>query len=214
MGTIRTKGSASKEVTYDRMTVTITFSARENYSKDAVRKMTEECEEFLSTLKELGFDITKISADDNQISKHDYRDDNYTNAFRTLKWRSEYDLHFIDILTQLVEKGSYSVNLDIEPEYSNMGELHRTLLKEAALDAEKTANLLAESLGTRIKGPGKINVDPYSEYMTDEDTEYHCYGIVTEKERGIGLSQTDFSTLKNPTTIENENLVIEWDLEE
>lgn len=217
MGTIRTTGKALREVEYDKMTITMTFNTRDRRSKDAIRKVTEECELFLNELKKVGVDTSSIRGGRNNVSRNNYSNDKGTDAVRTISWDSDYDLKMIDAVMQLSEKGSYDIDISIDPRYSKKSELIKQLMKEAVLDAKEVADILAESLGKRIKGPAKINASGDYDYITNEEyMEDHRSGTVN----GIDILGYDtgfggfYSTLKNPTTTQIEEITIEWELED
>lgn len=217
MGTIRTTGKALKEVEFDKMTITMTFNTRERRSKDAIRKVVEECELFLSELKKMGVNTSQIRGGNNSVSRSNYSDDKGTDAVRTLSWESDYNLAMIDAVMQLSEKGSYDIDINIEPRYSGKSKLCKELMKEAVLDAKTVADSLAETLGTRIKGPAKINASGDFDYITDEQyiegdhKDGVAYGILLSDYGGHGGF---FSELKNPTTAYSEEITIEWELED
>ena len=216
MGTIRTTGKASKEVEYDKMTITMAFNTRDRRSKDAIRKVTEECEQFLEELEKIGIDIKEIRGGKNDVSKNSYRDNKEMEAVRTIKWDSDYSLRMIDAVMKLSENGSYDVDISVDPRYSRNAELCRELLQKATVDAKEMADLLAGSLGKKIKGPSKINASRDYDYITNEVyMESERYSRVCE---GVGYGLGGFggvySTLKNPTMIHEEEITIEWELED
>ena len=218
MGTIRTTGKALREVEYDKMTITMTFNTRDRRSKDAIRKVIEECELFLGELKKIGVDTSMIRGGRNNVSRNNsnYTTDKGTDAVRTIRWDSDYDLKVIDAVMQLSEKGSYDIDISIDPRYSKKSELIKELMKEAVLDAKVVADLLAESLGTKVKGPAKINASGDYDYITNEEyMEDRRSGTVN----GIDILGYEgfgsfYSTLKNPTTTHTEEITIEWELED
>ena len=216
MGTIRTTGSASREVAYDRMIVKMRFRSREKYTRDAVRQVSEECEGLLVKSMECGASIDSISGGSTDISWNSYSDEEYVNATRAIEWEAEYSTEQIDLLTQMIEKGSYCVNMDINPYYSESDELHKDLKLQAAREARKIADEFAVALGTKIKGPSKINVDRFSDYLSEymDDEEHEDYSAITMGIDERGYKKTLYSKLKSPTTIEEESLTIEWELEE
>ena len=214
MGTIRTTGKALREIEYDKMKITMTFNTRDRRSKDAIRKVIEECELFLSELNKAGVDISTIRGGRNNVSRNNYSNDKGTDAARTISWDAEYSLAVIDIVMQLSEKGSYDIDISIEPRYSKKSELCKELMKEAVLDAKTVADLLAESLGTKVKSPAKINASGDYDYITDEQYMDDIGGTVN----GIELHDYsgysgNFAKLKNPTTTYSEEITIEWNLD-
>ena len=216
MGTIRTTGKALREVEYDKMTITMTFNTRDRRSKDAIRKVIEECELFLGELKKMGVDISSIRGGRTSVSRYDSYNNNErgTDAVRTISWDADYDLAMINAVMQLSEKGAYDINISVDPRYSRKSELCKELMKEAVLEAKAVADLLAESLGTKVKGPAKINASGDYDYITDEE-------YIKNDHKGGGVNGIDilgcdgfYTDLKNPTTTHTEEITIEWELEE
>ena len=216
MGTIRTTGRVMREVEYDKMTIMMTFNTRDRRSKDAIRKVIEECEQFLAELNKAGVDTSKIRGGRNNVSRNNYIDDKGTDAVRTISWDTDYDQAMIDAVMQLSEKGSYDVDISIEPRYSKVSELCRELMKEAALDARSVADLLAESLGTKVKGPAKINASGDFDYITDEQYMDDCCNGAAKAFRSpdCGVDFSRFSELKKPTATHTQQITIEWELED
>lgn len=62
MGKIKIIGTAQRNVPYDVMNITITFNSWEKTPSAALSHVDEQCERFLSLLKEDGFDIHKLRA--------------------------------------------------------------------------------------------------------------------------------------------------------
>lgn len=215
MGTIRTTGKARREVEYDRMTINVTFNTRNKRSKDAIKKVINDCETFLEELKKMGIDISRIRGNKNSIEKRNYSDDRETEAKRAISWDLDYDLTVIDAVMTLSEKESYDVDVSVEPRYSRKSELCKELMREAVLDAKEIAEMLATSLGKTIKGPSKINASGDYDYITDE--QYiegdHEDGTVNGIDI-LGYGGNLFATLQNPTTTQEEEINIEWELEE
>ena len=216
MGSIRTKGKATREVEFDYMIISVAFNSRDRRSKDAIRKVIEECEHFLSELEKCGIDISKISGDDNRVSSYShYNNEKDIDAVRKLKWKAPYDLALIDTIMRLSEKSSYNVEINITPIYSQKEETYKELMKEAGLDAKQTAEMLAESLGKKVKGPGKVNASGDYDYISDEkymedESDGKSYGTPLAS-CGFGMRYTE---LKKPSTLISKEITIEWELED
>ena len=195
----------------------MTFNTRDRRSKDAIRKVIEECDLFLGELKKLGVDTNLIRGGKNNVTKNNYSDDESTDAVRTISWDSDYDLKMIDAVMQLSKKGSYDIDISIDPRYSKKSEMIKELMREAVLDAKSVADLLAESLGTRVIGPAKINASGDYDYITDEEyMDDHRPGAVNGidlMDYGAGF-ESHYSELKKPTTTHTESITKEWELED
>ena len=216
MGTIRTTGKALREVEYDKMTITMAFNTREKRSKDAIRKVVEECELFLAELKKLGVDISQMRGEENQVTRDEYTEDHEIHAVRTIRWDADYDLALIDAVMRLAEQGSYNVDISVEPRYSRKSELCKELMREAVIDAKTVADSLVEALGTKVKGPSKINASGDYDYITDEE---YLEGALKDAlacgkaPRNYSDFGGAFAELQKPTMIQTEEITIEWELE-
>ncbi len=219
MGTIRTTGKALKEVEYDKVKITMSFNTRDRRSKDAIRKVIEECELFLCELKKIGVDTSSIRGGRNNVSRNNssYNSDKGTDAVRTISWESDYDLKLIDAVMKLSEKGSYDIDISIDPRYSKKSDLCKELMKEAVIDARAVADSLAGALGAKVKCPAKINASGDYDYISDEEyMDDARSGVVNGIELlnyGDGYGGF-YSELKKPTTIHTESITIEWELED
>ena len=92
---------------------------------------------------------------------------------------------------------------------------YKELMKEAGLDAKQTAEMLAESLGKKVKGPGKINASGDYDYISDEkymedESDGKSYGTPLAS-CGFGMRYTE---LKKPSTLISKEITIEWELED
>ena len=95
---------------------------------------------------------------------------------------------------------------------SKSDELQKILMKEATIDARKTADMIAETLGTTIKGPKKIDLEKY--YGSDE-IGMKCIAFLDISSDSImekDCLDTAYSKLRAPTTTEMETVNIEWEL--
>ena len=213
MGTIRTTGSAAREAAYDRMTVTMKFNSKEQYSKDAANRVINECEDLLEKLKELGVDIASILGGPDRIDSNTRIDEKYKEAIRQIRWETDYSLKQMDILTQIVRNGSYDVVMNIVPRFSGEDEMRKELKKQAAIEAKKTAEEYAEALGTKVKGPSKIDIDDDDDYIKVDHRGYTDVDISNMRAKELRYQDTMFSSLRVPTTILKETMTIEWELE-
>lgn len=216
MGTIRTTGKAYREIEYDKMKISVTFNSRERRSKDAIKKVVDQCEQFLAELKKLGVDTSLIRADKNKVEKNNYSSEKDSEAYRAIKWNMNYDPLMVEAVMKLSENGSYNVDIDIDPIYSRKHEVYKELMNEATLDAKATADILAKSLGKKVKGPSKINASGDYDYYNDDkymddSRDGAVYGI---RLGGNGSSRGLYTDLNNPSEMISRDITIEWELED
>lgn len=220
MGKMMTKGVAKRVVEYDAMTINVLFEARERQTKDAVRKVLEESEEFLKIIKDAGVDMELVEAGRDEVEKGRYSNEKYVEAIRWITIRTAYDTVLSDFIMRLSENRSYSLSLDIRPEITDAADIHKELLLEAVKDARETADMIAETAGVRIKGIKKINVGgdiPYRN-MLMEKTDSRKYDIPMFLEAGLGAGETAkprlFTELKSATSSEEETVYVQWIIED
>lgn len=220
MGKMMTKGVAKRVVEYDAMTINVLFEAREGQTKDAVRKVLEESEEFLKIIKDAGVDMELVEAGRDEVEKGRYSNEKYVEAIRWITIRTAYDTVLSDFIMRLSENRSYSLSLDIRPEITDAADIHKELLLEAVKDARETADMIAETAGVRIKGIKKINVGgdiPYRN-MLMEKTDSGKYDIPMFLETGLGAGETAkprlFTKLKSATSSEEETVYVQWIIED
>lgn len=211
MGKIITKGYARRKVDYDTMNISIKFSSRESQSRDAVRKVTEESELFLSKFKAGGVDISQIMAGNCSIDKNRYDDHKYTCAGKSMSLEVPYDLAFLDCIMKLVEKDSLNADVSVECSYSSREEIRSKLLEEAAENAKKKAELMARATGTKIAGIERIKMERYDDYIFDDDEEDrsgNACGINLSE--ALGCERGLYTELKTETATEFAEVYIEW----
>lgn len=212
MGRITTKGTASRWVDYDGMTVTIEFEAREKRTKESLRKVMEESEGFLKELSSEGIDISLIEAGRSQVTKGRYSDEEYVEAKRAISMRTVYNLHLTDVVMKMVEQNAYEANINIKPEILDKEIVHKELMQEAVKDARKKADMMAEAAGTTVIGIKRIGEKSNEPYMLrDSRTQYL---EVPQFLRSTASDPSLFSQLKTETSLEEESIYIEWILED
>lgn len=219
MGKIITRGTAVREVQYDKVLITLEFMAREAESRRAIKKVTEESEAFLKELENAGMDLSEIEAGANSVKKNNWNDDHTVDVTRGFSFDLDYDLAILAGITEIIEDGSYSVNVDFDPYISHEEEIHRELMVEATQNARKKADLIAEATGSKVTGVERIKIEKDNDYIFD-DVDWG----VCEQERGITspggsphflkAMEMKYSKIKIPSSVEKEEVSIEWTIED
>lgn len=218
MAKIITKGTGKRDVEYDSVTVTISFKNKKRQMRDAIKTATEECEDFLRTMKGTGFDIGRIRAGENKVDRREYSEDKNVMADRTISFKANYDLELIDMIMKIIEKGSYSVNVNFDPYVSNLETLHKELKTEAVEDARGKAELMANALDLCIVGVERIKMEQYDYKIFENESERmeRMEGFNTGEVGDISLLDDVsglFTGLKPELTSEEESVYVEWILE-
>jgi len=145
MGKIKIIGTAQRNVPYDVMNITITFNSWEKTPSAALSHVDEQCERFLSLLKEDGFDIHKLRMSDTKLSqdrvKNDDDDDEENEWLRLeatanidIKIPVKYDMSVLNHIKEILKKENFDADLSIYNYISNILDIHKELLKEAIED--------------------------------------------------------------------------------
>lgn len=156
MGKIEVRGTAERTVDYDLMKIKIDFHAQEETPDEASKKVMRECEEFLAKLKEGGFDLSAIAlkSDDVQQS-YNYRNDTQVecyNASRELELVCKFNMKLINEIRSITNDMKSKVGFRVSYLLSKENDIMNELLKEALVDAKNQVEMLAESIGQKVKG--------------------------------------------------------------
>ena len=215
MGKIVTKGYASRKRTVDQTTINIDFYASEKQTKDAIKKVTEQCDAFLKIMETNGIDISKLIAGGTEVRRSTFADEREITAHRKIEIRAEYDLTLVDLVMKTVEQESFSANIDVEHDASYIAGLREELIVEATKEARKKADLLAEATGTRVVGVERIKFEPYDDYIFYDDevalkevTRYKTFNKCARIDNSL------YSTLCAEEREDEAEVYVEWILED
>ncbi len=183
MGTIRTLGKAERKYECDLMTIRINFNANGTDPAELGEKVMKECENFIAEIvKEGQVKASDFHMQGDEISKNIYGDKDTSRANRVISIFMPYDMRFQNHVRDILNKGKYHYSINVEYSYSKTNEMHAELVKEALLEAENQAKILADSLGLKIEGL-KSAVEDGHRYANAE-----C--LCCEQERGISDGST------------------------
>lgn len=214
MGKIKIIGTAQRNVPYDVMNITITFNSWEKTPSAALSHVDEQCERFLSLLKEDGFDIHKLRMSDTKLSqdcvKNDDDDDEENEWLRLeatasidIKIPVKYDMSVLNHIKEILKKENFDADLSIYNYISNILDIHKELLKEAIEDSKAKAEIIASTMNQKIIGIAKVLFgDKYGRIETEEDFfEEHVHAL-----RGSSLSDE----LSADTQTVKECVEVDW----
>ena len=211
MGKIKTRGFAKREVEYDRMKIRLDFYAAEQTTGEAIRSVSDSCEAFLGKLEELGLAAEKIRSAGDAVSHDMYTEREQARASRAIEFTAEYDLALIDRVKEAVAEGSFRADMSVEPVLSKEAEIREELIKEAIADARRSADLIAESTGTRVVGIDEIQTDRRFDLMADMGAEEDALLLSAP---AAGAMRKKFADLGNPVTEQQAEIFIEWKIED
>lgn len=207
MGKLTVMGKAEKSYTCDMMIITLSFQAYEKNTSSAVEIVMSQCERFLEILEEQGFDISNIHIGDNgvQCRKDDDNGELVIEAEREIKLRLAFDMKVLNEITEIIAKNSNYVDMDVSFTLSTMAESHNQLIKEAVIDSQKKAEMIAETTGQKVIGIDTMKIgDKYGRIqMNDEEIHY--------MKSSEPLSRADM--LKAPMYYDTNEVEVTWIIE-
>ena len=199
MGKITVIGHAEREVSYDQVTVTISFKANEKNSTRASETVIKQCEDFLSALKKKGIAVNQIHLDEDSI-------EGTIVATRSIKMDIPYNMDFMNYLLKLIQERGSDIVYRTSYRLSDEKKIHDELMQEAMRDSKARAESLAEALGQRVIGlkSATNNMDKVL------DKFLNCMKLCDEGGSGYCEDELLSSELSAPTTIESEDLEAVW----
>lgn len=159
MGIIITKGEASQKVKADQMKIKITFGERNTEVHVSSKNVLDQCDLFLTELEKLGIKADMVQLVDSTVEFSRYRNDEKSEAERTISMNFKYDTAMINTILDLLNHGQYTYEFDVTYSYSKQAELKASLLQAAIENAKKQAESICESLGTKILGIEEVQSD-------------------------------------------------------
>lgn len=207
MGTITTVGKAEEKYQYDIVSITVRFRVTASKSSEALDKVLNDCEDFLSYLHDNGLNMDCVNAGKDALIQNDYRDEKNAVATREIKMVLPYETAYVNSLLDEIRKHDYDCEIDIDYELSNFREIHENLIKMAIDDSKHKAEMIAEALGQKIIGIESVEIN--KRYNDHE---------IFEHERNISLPMAAqmkyFNEISAATTNESENVEVVWQIEE
>ena len=207
MGKITVAGKAEREVQYDAIELEISFNVQGNTTGEALSKVMEQSERFLSFAASLGIDTKQIHIGDNSINQR-YNDEKlFVRAKREMTIRLGFDMKFVNWLMDEISEQGFDVDLDVDYKLKDSQLLHTELLKEAIEDSRKKASIIAEAVGQSIVGIDSVAQEGYSRNRWEiQEREMVCCSVPTLKSK---LSDD----LAAPMTAESESVEVVWIIE-
>lgn len=172
MGTIKVIGKAEKEFTADIMEVVIEINvANPDYSK-ALSQGNEETEKLLKILTGLGYNITNILLNKEDVSQDESESGKkYYEFNKAISFTTGASPANLVALSDELCKNKIKASYDHTFKLSNRKELENAVLKEALTDSRKKAEMISETFGQKITGIEKVNCDLRTYSVYDESDE-------------------------------------------
>ena len=116
-------------------------------------------QDLLTELEKLGIKADMVQLVDSTVEFSRYRNDEKSEAERTISMNFKYDTAMINTILDLLNHGQYTYEFDVTYSYSKQAELKASLLQAAIENAKKQAESICESLGTKILGIEEVQSD-------------------------------------------------------
>lgn len=207
MGKICVNGKAEKQCTCDIMEITLEFTSSRSRTKDALDTATAQCDRMLERLAEKGVDISRIRLDGAGIGRDRYSHDreDRINASRSITLALPFDMGDLNGLTDLIRQEDYDIVMTVEFLLSDSEAVHSQLIREAVLDSQKKAELIAQTTGQKVVGIDEVRAG--NSFRNDELCEQRLMSPMCL--RGGGISDS----LSAPVTTHSESVEVVWLIE-
>ena len=179
MGKIKIIGTASRDVPYDMMEVTIKFHSWDKSVTNAVNKTDTLCDDFLNVLLENNFDISKIHMGDIEINQKKVSNDSAGEPLRlsvstnkSIIIPTPFNMNCLNFLKDTVKDMGADANLSINYFYSNTSDIDNALIEEAIADSRKKAEIAAKAIGQHIIGISAATINKSNNRYSDDNESY------------------------------------------
>lgn len=204
MGKIKVRGYAERKIEVDECEYTIRFSHTDTYESEAIRRVKDNSEKFLSVLQANGFDLKKAHMSDDSIIR------NGTNKTysRELKIVCDASTSTNNYMLGIIKNNNIEATVSTSYRYSKTNELHKELLGLAVKDSKQKAEIIASASDSKV-----LNI----EYMTFDRYEFEDEIEYCDK---CSYSINDYATtnsisdeISNKLNIEKEEVFVTWNVE-
>lgn len=158
MGKLTIEGRASKEYAYDRMEISVTFWATEGATATALKRVTEQSEEFLGILDKAGIPPEEVRIGDDSTEKRTYDSRFQVEAERELTLCVPFNMDTLNFVRDTVQKNALDAKIDTNYKFSDPDALHAELIRLALEDSKEKANAIAETMGQKVVGIKTMSV--------------------------------------------------------
>lgn len=208
MGKLTIEGRASKEYAYDRMEISVTFWATEGATATALKRVTEQSEEFLGILDKAGIPPETVRIGEDSTEKRTYDSRFQVEAERELTLCVPFNMDTLNFVRDTVQKNALDAKIDTHYKFSNPDALHAELIRLALEDSKEKANSIAETMGQKVVGIKTMSVGNVEGKNVIQETERLYTGLCLEAAMAP-LS----SRVQAPVSIENESVEVVWLIE-
>ena len=152
MGKLTIEGKATKEYAYDLMEISVEFWATEGSTAAALKRVTQQSEDFLKILQQAGIKPEDIRIGNDSTKKSSFDSRIEVEVRRELKIRIPFNMDFLNFVRDTVQKNALDADVEAVYKFSDLDAIHRELIQLALEDSRTKANYIAESMGQRVTG--------------------------------------------------------------
>lgn len=214
MGKLLIEGKATKEFPYDLMNISVKFWATEGSAAAALKRVTQQSEEFLVILDSVGIKIEGIHIKDDSAKNKAYSNKYEVEANRQLEICVPFNMDFLNYIRAVVQKNAFDAEIETTYKFSDLEKIHEELIRMALNDAKEKAEHIVEAMGQKIVGIENVLVgNPkgktlFSNRQRSSGTGEDEGGKYYDELLGI-LSRR----VQAPVTTESESVEVEWLIE-
>ena len=200
-------GKSERRINYDIAIIKITFSASSKITYDSSEKTLNDCEVFLEEIEKLGIKPSSFSLDNDEVTEDIYRNDPDYESERCIKLEIPFDMVIINSIHELLNTNKYNAEFEMDHKLSNEKKIRTELINEAVLDSKEKAEMLAKTLGMKVKGIKSMATDnEYGNYSYMEHEECRRMAVAAG-------SSKKTNELKSKDTMIHERVEVKWILE-
>lgn len=214
MGKLLIEGKAAKEFPYDLMNISVKFWATEDSAAAALKRVTQQSEEFLAILDSAGTKIESI-----RIGKDSTRNSNNLSdgtpeveANRQFEICVLFNMDFLNYIRAVVQKNAFDAEIETTYKFSDLEKIHEELIRMALNDAKEKAEHIVEAMGQKIVGIENVVVgNPKGKNVFVNRLKN--IGIGEEGKYYDELLAVLSRRVQAPVTTESESVEVEWLIE-
>lgn len=209
MGKLVIEGKASKEYSYDLMEISVKFWAEEGAVATALKKVTQQSEEFLKILDAAGVKVEGIHIGEDSTEKERYSEKFKVNAVREFTICVPFNMDFLNYIRDVIQKNAFDAKIKTEYKFSDIDSIHKELIQMALLDSKEKAEYITRTMGQKVTGIENVEIGNSGlRRLMDKPLCGPDEGSYYDELLAI-LSRR----VQAPTSIESEQVRVEWLIE-
>ena len=207
MGVLLVKGNSTKEFICDVMYIKFVFKAWDNTTEQAIGKVRTNCNAFIQMMENEGVSIENIHLTDEKIiASKDDKNIIWVNASRKIELRLKFNVKLLNRISDIVRDNGFTADMDVSFSLSNMHEVHTQLIRDAVIDSKNKAEMIAQTMGQKVKGIIELDAKHISSGW-DDDLFCDAFAMCNRKSDSVS------DRLQAPLTKEHENVEVKWEIE-